>query len=56
MPSRARMRAVQLAYAAAELAGGAGVWASPDVLTPRGWLRRELERRAAEAPSAGRGA
>ncbi len=45
------MRAVQLAFAAAELAGGAGVWSSPDVLTPRGWLRREVERRAAEAPA-----
>jgi ATP-dependent helicase/nuclease subunit B len=50
VPTRARMRAVQLAYAAAELARGAAVWSSPDVLTPRGWLRRECERRAAHAP------
>ncbi|HUL18682.1 MAG TPA: hypothetical protein VLV29_05385, partial [Steroidobacteraceae bacterium] len=51
VPTRARMRAVQLAYATAQLEGGAAVWSSPDVLTPRGWLRRECERRAAQAPA-----
>lgn len=50
VPTRARMRAVQLAYAAAQLTRGEAVWSSPDVLTPRGWLRRECERRAAQAP------
>lgn len=42
VPTRQRVRAVQLAYAAAQLAGGARVWASPDVLTPAAWARREL--------------
>jgi ATP-dependent helicase/nuclease subunit B len=50
VPTRQRVRAVQLAYAAGELARGASVWASPDVLTPAGWLRRECERLAAAAP------
>lgn len=44
VPSRQRLRAVQLAYAAAELAAARRVWASPDVLTPAGFLRREAER------------
>ena len=42
VPTRQRVRAVQLAYAAAQLAGGARVWASPDVPTPAAWARREL--------------
>ncbi|HET9330441.1 MAG TPA: hypothetical protein VFO23_07950, partial [Steroidobacteraceae bacterium] len=47
VPTRQRVRAVQLAYAAAQLAAGARVWASPDVLTPAAWARRELTARAA---------
>ncbi len=42
VPTRQRVRAVQLAYAAARLGEGARVWASPDVLTPAAWARREL--------------
>jgi probable DNA repair protein len=41
---------VQLAHAAAQLAGGLRVWASPDVLTPSAWARRECERYAEQAP------
>ena len=44
------MHAVQLAYAAARVTRGARVWASPDVLTPSGWARREAERQAQHAP------
>ena len=40
---------MQLAYAAAQLAGGR-VWASPNVHTPAAWARRECERRAEGAP------
>ncbi|HKF97835.1 MAG TPA: hypothetical protein VKB20_06230, partial [Steroidobacteraceae bacterium] len=50
VPTRQRQRAVQLAYAAAELSAGRHVWASADVLTPSSWARRESERRAEEAP------
>jgi ATP-dependent helicase/nuclease subunit B len=50
VPSEQRVRAVKLAYAAAALAAGARVWASPQVLTPATWARREAERRAAAAP------
>ena len=50
VPSHQRVRAVQLAYAAAQLAAGGRVWASPDVQTPAGWTRRECERRAEGAP------
>jgi len=41
---------VQLAHAAAALAGGQRVWESPDVLTPEAFARRECERRAAGSP------
>jgi hypothetical protein len=50
VPTRQRLRAVQLAYAAAELAAGRSVWGSPDVLTPAGFMRREAERLAALDP------
>lgn len=50
MPTQQRMHAVQLAYAAERLAAGATVWASPDVLTPRGWARRECLALASCAP------
>jgi len=49
VPTRQRLRAVQLAYAAERLAAGARVWASPDVLTPAAWARRELSALAARA-------
>jgi ATP-dependent helicase/nuclease subunit B len=49
VPTPQRVRAVQLAYAAAQLAGGSRVWASPDVLTPAQWARRECERCAEAA-------
>ena len=51
MPTRQRVRAVQLAHAAAELARGLKVWASAQVLTPAAWMRRECERRAAASPA-----
>ncbi len=51
MPTGARVRAVQLAHAAAALANGQRVWASVDVLTASGWARRECERCASEAPA-----
>lgn len=51
MPTRQRVRAVQLAHAAAELARGLKVWASAQVLTPAAWMRRECERRAAASPT-----
>ncbi len=50
VPSRQRARAVQLAYAAAQLAAGLRTWASADVLSLAGWLRRETERAAAADP------
>ncbi|HEY2807297.1 MAG TPA: PD-(D/E)XK nuclease family protein [Steroidobacteraceae bacterium] len=50
VPQHARVRAVALAYAAAELAPGACVWRSPDVLTPAAWARRSAERLAQAAP------
>ena len=50
VPTRQRLRAVQLAYAAGELAAGRSVWGSPDVLTPAGFMRREAERLAALDP------
>ncbi len=50
VPAQARVRAIQLAYAAHALQGGAQVWASPDVLTPESWLRREYVRRAESDP------
>ena len=53
VPSRQRAHAVRLAYAAAQLKRGRTVWKSPDVLPLEGWLTREIERRAASAPSEG---
>jgi len=50
VPSEQRLRAVKLAYAAAQLEGSSRVWASPQVLTPLTWARREVERRAEAAP------
>jgi ATP-dependent helicase/nuclease subunit B len=52
VPSRQRARAVQLAYAAAQLARGLSAWASADVLSLSGWLRRETERAAGTDPQA----
>ncbi|MBV8306286.1 MAG: hypothetical protein JO274_02285, partial [Gammaproteobacteria bacterium] len=42
---------MQLARAAAQLAGQRRVWPSADVLTPSRWARRECERRAEDAPT-----
>jgi ATP-dependent helicase/nuclease subunit B len=50
VPTRQRLRAVQLAHAAAALTGGLAVWDSPDVLTPAAFARRACERLAACAP------
>lgn len=50
MPSHQRSHAVRIAYAAAQLAAGARVWASPDVLASTTWTRRECERRAERSP------
>ncbi len=50
VPTRQRVRAVQLAYAAAALEAGRQVWESPDVLTPAAWAAREYERLAQTAP------
>ena len=50
VPTQQRVRAVQLAEAAAQLARGASVWATADVLTPTAWARRECERAAADDP------
>lgn len=47
VPSRQRAHALGLAYAAAQLARGSRVWASPDALPLEGWLMREIERYAA---------
>ncbi|MGH8202489.1 MAG: PD-(D/E)XK nuclease family protein [Steroidobacteraceae bacterium] len=46
VPSRQRAHALWLAYAAAQLAQGRKVWASPDLLPLEGWLAREIERYA----------
>jgi len=51
VPSRPRLRAVQLAHAAAEIARAHRVWASVDALTPSGWVRRQLERLAEKSPA-----
>ena len=50
VPTPQRAHAVRLAHAAAQLAAGAGVWASVDVLAAGGWLRREAERVGAQGP------
>ena len=47
VPSRQRAHAARLAHAAAELARGQRVWATPDILPAEGWLTRELEQYAA---------
>lgn len=47
VPSRRHAHAVRMAVAATALAAGRRVWATPDVLPPDGWLRREYERAAA---------
>lgn len=49
VPSRQRAHAARLAHAAAELAQGRGVWATPDILPVEAWLTREIERYAARA-------
>lgn len=41
---------MRIAHAAAELAAGARVWASPDVLAVAAWTRRECERQAEHTP------
>ncbi|MBV8974373.1 MAG: hypothetical protein JOY74_04555, partial [Sinobacteraceae bacterium] len=51
VPTSQRVRAVQLARAAAGIAAAQRVWASADVLTPSGWARRECERLASESPA-----
>ena len=51
VPTRQRAHALRLAHAAAQLEGDARVWASPSVLVPSAWLRRECERRAESAPA-----
>ncbi len=50
MPTSQRLRAVQMAQAAAAIEAQARVWASADVLTPRRWVRRECERLAQDSP------
>lgn len=50
VPTRQRARAAQLAYAAARFADGLSTWASADVLSLSGWLRRETERAATAEP------
>lgn len=49
VPSRQRAHAARLAHAAAELAEGRRVWATPDILPVEAWLTREIERYAATA-------
>jgi RecB family exonuclease len=49
VPSRQRAHAARLAHAAAELAKGHRVWATPDILSVDAWLTREVERYAASA-------
>jgi ATP-dependent helicase/nuclease subunit B len=51
VPTPQRAHAVRLAHAAAQLAAGARVWASADVLSAGSWLRREAERMAAQGPA-----
>ncbi len=50
VPTSQRLRAVQLAHAAAEMEASHRVWASVDVLTPSRWARRECERLAEASP------
>lgn len=51
VPTRQRLAAVRLAHAAAQLEGGARVWASAPALVASAWVRRECERTAAAAPA-----
>ncbi|HZO21600.1 MAG TPA: PD-(D/E)XK nuclease family protein [Steroidobacteraceae bacterium] len=51
VPSRQRAHAARLAYAAAQLARGRHVWASPQILAVEGWQVREIERAAAAGQS-----
>jgi ATP-dependent helicase/nuclease subunit B len=51
VPTRQRVHAVLLTHAAAQLGQGRRAWASADVLTPSGYLRRECERRAEASPA-----
>lgn len=50
VPTAQRAHAVQLAEAARQLAAGARVWASADVITPAAWARRTCERAAERVP------
>ena len=43
VPSRQRAHAARLAFAAAQLSGGARVWQTPDVVTAEAWLLQEVE-------------
>ena len=52
VPSRQRAHAARLAHAAAELAAGRRVWATPDILPVEAWLTREVEDYAAAAGTA----
>jgi ATP-dependent helicase/nuclease subunit B len=49
VPSRQRAHALGLAYSAAQLARGARVWPTPDVLPLESWLLREIERHVANS-------
>ena len=51
VPTRQRAHAVRLAHAAARLADGVRVWASPGALVASAWVRRECERAASAAPA-----
>ena len=44
--SQQRATAIQLAYAARQVAGGAKSWSTPDVVPLRAWLRRRVARAA----------
>ena len=49
VPSRQRAHAARLGHAAAQLAAGRPVWATPDILPVEAWLTREVERCASAA-------
>jgi ATP-dependent helicase/nuclease subunit B len=51
VPSRQRAHAARLAFAAAQLSGGARVWQTPDVVTAEAWLLREVEELASASGS-----
>jgi len=46
VPSRQRAHAARLAFAATQLANGARVWVTPDILPVDAWLVREIEQLA----------